>query len=152
MLHCLAVLWRHAAAAAVLQSPFGLCTECTASDGLALVSMQPAHGQLQLLSSMKLLRSPANEWHVLRCRRPLPKWEFRDYLGWQEQGDGKLAYGVFVQNGRLKGEMKKALRQVGSGFRAAAHLRFAAAGVCWRPAHSTMGWPLVLGVRSLHGG
>jgi sulfite reductase beta subunit-like hemoprotein len=58
---------------------------------------------------------------VLCCCRPLPKWEFRDYLGWQEQGDGKLAYGVFVQNGRLKGEMKKALRQVGSGFRAAAH-------------------------------
>ncbi len=29
-----------------------------------------------------------------------------------EQGDGKLAYGVFVQNGRLKGEAKKALRTV----------------------------------------
>lgn len=47
------------------------------------------------------------------CRdRPLPDWEFRDYLGWQDQGDGRLAYGVFVQNGRLKGETKKALRQV----------------------------------------
>lgn len=45
-------------------------------------------------------------------RRPLPAWEFRDYLGWQDQGDGRLAYGVFVQNGRLKGETKKALRQV----------------------------------------
>lgn len=82
--------------------------------------MQPAHGQLQLLTFIKLLRSLANEWPVLSFRRPLPKWEFRDYLGWQEQGDGKLAYGVFVQNGRLKGEMKKALRQVGLGFRAAA--------------------------------
>lgn len=29
-----------------------------------------------------------------------------------EQGDGKLAYGVFVQNGRIKGDAKKALRQV----------------------------------------
>ena len=29
-----------------------------------------------------------------------------------EQGDGKLAYGVFVQNGRLKGELKQALRTV----------------------------------------
>jgi sulfite reductase beta subunit-like hemoprotein len=46
-------------------------------------------------------------WH-----RPLPEWEFRDYLGWQEQGDGNLAYGIFIQNGRLKGEPKKALRQV----------------------------------------
>mmetsp|Transcript_15684 Transcript_15684/g.47286 ORF Transcript_15684/g.47286 Transcript_15684/m.47286 type:complete len:680 (+) Transcript_15684:107-2146(+) len=44
--------------------------------------------------------------------KPLPDWEFRDYLGWQDQGDGRLAYGVFVQNGRLKGETKKALRQV----------------------------------------
>ena len=29
-----------------------------------------------------------------------------------EQGDGKLAYGVFVENGRLKGEAKKALRLI----------------------------------------
>ena len=48
---------------------------------------------------------------LLACR-PLPAWEFRDYLGWMEQGDGKLAYGVFVQSGRLKGEVKKALRTV----------------------------------------
>ena len=27
-----------------------------------------------------------------------------------EQGDGKLAYGVFVQSGRVQGENKKALR------------------------------------------
>lgn len=44
--------------------------------------------------------------------RPLPEWEFKDYLGWMEQGDGRLAYGVFVQNGRLKGELKAALRRV----------------------------------------
>jgi len=36
-------------------------------------------------------------------RRPLPAWEFKDYLGWMEQGDGKLAYGIFIANGRLKG-------------------------------------------------
>jgi sulfite reductase (ferredoxin) len=29
--------------------------------------------------------------------RPLPPWEFKDYLGWMEQGDGKLAYGIYVQ-------------------------------------------------------
>ena len=44
--------------------------------------------------------------------RPLPPWEFKDYLGWMEQGDGKLAYGVFVENGRLQGELKAALRKV----------------------------------------
>jgi sulfite reductase (ferredoxin) len=44
--------------------------------------------------------------------RPLPPWQFKDYLGWNEQGDGKLAYGVYVRNGRIKGEPKVALRQV----------------------------------------
>eukprot|EP00983_Pelagomonas_calceolata_P022629 712141-Pelagomonas_calceolata.AAC.1 len=29
--------------------------------------------------------------------KPMPKWEFFDYLGWGEQGDGKLFYGVYVQ-------------------------------------------------------
>lgn len=42
----------------------------------------------------------------------MPKWEFKDYLGWGEQGDGKLFYGLYVQNGRIKGDMKKALRAV----------------------------------------
>ncbi len=27
----------------------------------------------------------------------LPEWEMKDYLGWAEQGDGKLAYGIYVQ-------------------------------------------------------
>ena len=43
--------------------------------------------------------------------KPLPPWEFYDYLGWGEQGDGKLFYGCFIQNGRLKGDMKVALRR-----------------------------------------
>ena len=42
----------------------------------------------------------------------LAPFEFPTYLGWNEQGDGKLWYGVHVQNGRLRGEMKKALRNV----------------------------------------
>lgn len=29
--------------------------------------------------------------------KPLPAWKFEDYLGWHEQGDGKLFYGVYVQ-------------------------------------------------------
>lgn len=44
--------------------------------------------------------------------RPLPPWEFKDFLGWSEQGDGKLAYGIYVRNGRIKGEPKQALRQI----------------------------------------
>lgn len=44
--------------------------------------------------------------------KPLPPWKLETYLGWGEQGDGKLYHGVYVQNGRLKGDMKKALRTV----------------------------------------
>lgn len=29
--------------------------------------------------------------------KPLPAWRYEDYLGWHEQGDGKLWYGVYVQ-------------------------------------------------------
>jgi len=44
--------------------------------------------------------------------KPLPPWKLLQYHGWIEQGDGKLAYGIPVVNGRLKGAMKKALRTV----------------------------------------
>lgn len=30
---------------------------------------------------------------------PMPTWEYKDYLGWGEQGDGKLFYGIYVQVG-----------------------------------------------------
>ncbi|MFK8186696.1 MAG: sulfite reductase, ferredoxin dependent [Phormidesmis sp.] len=33
--------------------------------------------------------------------RELPEWKFEDYLGWHEQGDGKLFVGVHVRNGRV---------------------------------------------------
>eukprot|EP00227_Mantoniella_beaufortii_P007539 CAMPEP_0197590808 /NCGR_PEP_ID=MMETSP1326-20131121/12228_1 /TAXON_ID=1155430 /ORGANISM="Genus nov. species nov., Strain RCC2288" /LENGTH=629 /DNA_ID=CAMNT_0043156089 /DNA_START=64 /DNA_END=1950 /DNA_ORIENTATION=+ len=42
----------------------------------------------------------------------LPAWEMPTYLGWHEQGDGKLWYGVHVVNGRVRGDAKKALRAV----------------------------------------
>ncbi|CAN6350535.1 unnamed protein product [Urochloa humidicola] len=50
--------------------------------------------------------------------RPLPEWQFNSYLGWQEQGDGKLFYGVHVDNGRVGGQawrepITKALAQAG---------------------------------------
>ncbi|KAG4988161.1 hypothetical protein AAZX31_11G091500 [Glycine max] len=44
--------------------------------------------------------------------RALPEWEFKSYLGWHEQGDGKLFYGLHVDNGRIGGNMKKTLREV----------------------------------------
>lgn len=46
----------------------------------------------------------------------LPTWRYQDYLGWHEQGDGKLFFGLSVENGRIKDEgdfqLKTALRKI----------------------------------------
>ncbi|WP_218080756.1 NADPH-dependent assimilatory sulfite reductase hemoprotein subunit [Anthocerotibacter panamensis] len=48
--------------------------------------------------------------------RGLPAWEYRDYLGWHEQGDGLWSLGVSIANGRIKDEgnfrLKSALREI----------------------------------------
>ncbi|MCW6037290.1 sulfite reductase, ferredoxin dependent [Spirulina subsalsa FACHB-351] len=36
--------------------------------------------------------------------KPLPAWQYEDYLGWHEQGDGKLFLGLSIDNGRVKDE------------------------------------------------
>jgi sulfite reductase (ferredoxin) len=46
--------------------------------------------------------------------RPMQEWKYSDWMGWWEQGDGKLFYGQHVDNGRVKDEgdfrLKTALR------------------------------------------
>jgi len=46
--------------------------------------------------------------------KPLPAFTYQDFLGWHEQGDGKLFLGISVENGRVKDEgdfrLKTALR------------------------------------------
>ncbi|WP_036485477.1 sulfite reductase, ferredoxin dependent [Myxosarcina sp. GI1] len=48
--------------------------------------------------------------------RDLPEWKYQDYLGWYEQGDGKLFFGISVENGRVKDkgnwQLKTALREI----------------------------------------
>lgn len=48
--------------------------------------------------------------------KTLPEWKYEDYLGWHEQGDGKLFIGISVENGRIKNEgnfqLKEALKKV----------------------------------------
>lgn len=92
------------------------------------VKKQPRYGtrkraHVHLQARLKYLVS---EWGIDKFRavteqylgkrfapfRPLPAWEHHDYLGWGEQGDGCLFVGCFIQNGRLKGEMKSTLRSV----------------------------------------
>jgi sulfite reductase (ferredoxin) len=48
--------------------------------------------------------------------KDLPEWKYNDYLGWHEQGDGKMFIGIHVDNGRVKDEgdfkLKTALRTI----------------------------------------
>ena len=52
----------------------------------------------------------------LKPYKSLPAWKYQDYLGWHEQGDGKLFFGLSVENGRVKDEgdfqLKTALRKI----------------------------------------
>ncbi|MGB3693607.1 MAG: sulfite reductase, ferredoxin dependent [Spirulinaceae cyanobacterium] len=48
--------------------------------------------------------------------KSLPDFQYEDFLGWQEQGDGKLFLGISVENGRVKDEgnfqLKTALKKI----------------------------------------
>jgi sulfite reductase (ferredoxin) len=48
--------------------------------------------------------------------KKLPEFKYHDFLGWQEQGDGKLFLGISIDNGRVKDEgkfqLKTALREI----------------------------------------
>ena len=52
--------------------------------------------------------------------KSLPEWTYQDYLGWHEQGDGKLFLGISVENGRVYDngalQLKTALRQIEQSF------------------------------------
>jgi sulfite reductase (ferredoxin) len=53
--------------------------------------------------------------------KALPEWKYLDFLGWHEQGDGKLFLGINIQTGRVKDEgdfrLKTALRTIIEKFR-----------------------------------
>jgi sulfite reductase (ferredoxin) len=52
--------------------------------------------------------------------KPLPEFKYFDYLGWNEQGDGKYFLGISIENGRIKDEgdfqLKTALREIEENF------------------------------------
>ncbi len=52
----------------------------------------------------------------LKPFKKLTEWQYRDFLGWYEQGDGKWFFGIGVENGRIKDEgafqLKSALREI----------------------------------------
>ncbi|MEH2087387.1 sulfite reductase, ferredoxin dependent [Nostoc sp.] len=53
---------------------------------------------------------------AIEAFKPLPEFKFHDFLGWNEQGDGKLFLGISIENGRIKDEgslqLKTALREI----------------------------------------
>mmetsp|Transcript_95432 Transcript_95432/g.274885 ORF Transcript_95432/g.274885 Transcript_95432/m.274885 type:complete len:631 (+) Transcript_95432:59-1951(+) len=52
--------------------------------------------------------------------RPMKEWKYMDWMGWWDQGDGKLFYGLHIDNGRVKDEgdfrLKTALRVIADRF------------------------------------
>ncbi|MEH2139157.1 sulfite reductase, ferredoxin dependent [Nostoc sp.] len=60
--------------------------------------------------------------------KPLPEFKYYDFLGWNEQGDGKLFLGISIENGRVKDEgsfqLKTALREIVEQFNL--HIRLSA--------------------------
>ncbi len=52
--------------------------------------------------------------------KSIPEWKYLDFLGWHEQGDGKLFLGISIENGRVKDEgdfrLKTALKEIVSQF------------------------------------
>lgn len=99
----------------------------------AIVSTQRDYGDrvIRRHARMKYL---INDWGVEKFKtqvekyfgkkiakyRKLPKWKYLDFLGWNEQGDGKLFFGLSVENGRIKDEgsfkLKTALREIVNQF------------------------------------
>jgi sulfite reductase (ferredoxin) len=52
--------------------------------------------------------------------KPLPEFKYMDFLGWNDQGDGRLFLGISIDNGRIKDEgsfqLKTALREIEEQF------------------------------------
>jgi sulfite reductase (ferredoxin) len=78
-----------------------------------------------------LIANRGLDWYKAKveeyCGFPLPPpdpedvWGFDDHMGWHDQGDGRLFYGLNVENGRIvdndRIQLKRALREVCRVFR-----------------------------------
>src|SRR6266480_1203584 len=102
---------------------------------IAIVKVQRDFGNRsdRKVARMKYL---INDWGIDRFRtkveeyfgdslaplKPIPVHGFDDGMGWHEQGDGLLFYGLNVENGRIKDtpemQLKSALREICETFRA----------------------------------
>ncbi|MEO0759013.1 MAG: sulfite reductase, ferredoxin dependent [Cyanobacteria bacterium J06648_16] len=83
--------------------------------------VQRRHARMKYLINdwgVEKFRAKLEEYYgePLKPFRTLPEWQFYDYLGWHEQGDGKLFLGVHIRNGRIYDNgtfhLKRALREI----------------------------------------
>merc|ERR1719231_1411879 len=81
----------------------------------AILAVQRDHGNREVRSSARLkylvhtlgidkFRALVEKYHGKKIEpwAPLPEWKFLDWLGWHEQGDGKLMLGVNIEQGRIR--------------------------------------------------
>lgn len=95
----------------------------------AILATQRDHGNREVRANARLkylvhtlgidnFRKLVESYHGKKVGKwvPLPAWRMVDWMGWHEQGDGKLFLGVIVEQGRIKNEggfeIKKALRAI----------------------------------------
>ena len=82
---------------------------------------QRRHARMKYLIEdwgMDKFRTKVEEYlgKALEPFKPLQDWKYEDFLGWHEQGDGKLFLGISIENGRVKDEgtfqLKTALKKI----------------------------------------
>ncbi len=105
----------------------------------AIVALQRDHGD-RFNRKHARLKYLLNDWGIEKFKevlldyypfplapaRELPPWEYKDYLGWHEQGDGNYFFGVSIANGRIADRdgyaLKTALRKITEQFQLPIHL------------------------------
>jgi len=81
----------------------------------AILAVQRDHGNREVRSSARLkylvhtlgiddFRTLVEKYHgkPIEPWAPLPEWKYLDWMGWHEQGDGKLMLGINVEQGRIR--------------------------------------------------
>ncbi|MGD1948255.1 MAG: sulfite reductase, ferredoxin dependent [Leptolyngbyaceae cyanobacterium] len=83
--------------------------------------VQRRHARMKYLIhdwGVEKFRTKVEEYFGKRLQpyKSLPEWTFYDYLGWHEQGDGKLFLGIHIENGRIHDrgafKIKSALKEI----------------------------------------
>jgi len=89
----------------------------------AILAVQRDHGNREVRASARLkylvhtlgidrFRALVEEYHGKKIEpwAPLPEWKYLDWLGWHDQGDGKLMLGVNIEQGRIRDTEKASIK------------------------------------------